>query len=431
MENQAKLHTVTGAAMDKVVPINYRRKIFKLSFIATGIASLFFAVWFFMPKGLQVSASDVRTGVVVRGTFHDEVSLRANALALNSVILDAVESGRVEEVLIQDGAMVKQGQLLFRLSNPQRNLDLLQRKGEQTQQVSNLANLQVGFQMAATEHQRRLSALEFDLKQVQKKHERNIALAAQGYISKVALDESQDALARQQFAVDEEKQSKITEDRVRNQALAQMESGISALQSGLKLVNATVEALAVRAPIDGKLTDFKLQVGESITTGKHLGRIDDPRLFKLSAQVDEFYLSRIAIGHHASTQIEDKTYALEVMNIFPQIKDGRFLVELKFKKEQADKLNPGQSVDARITLGDPSPASLLPTGAYLNDTGGTWAFVLSKDGQVAERRAIKVGRRNQQQIEVLSGLEVGERIITSSYANFQTSSRLQINGHAF
>jgi HlyD family secretion protein len=427
MENQAKLHTLTGASMDKVVPINYRRKAFRLTIVAIGIICLLLMAWQFMPKGLQVSASDVRKGLVERGTFRDEVSLRANALALNSVILDAIESGRVEEVLIQDGAMVKQGQLLFRLSNPQRNLDLLQRKGEQTQQVSNLANLQVGFQMAATEHQRRLSALAFELKQVQKKHERNIALAAQGYISKVALDESQDALTRQQFSVDEERQSKTAEDKVRSEALAQMGAGISALQSGLKLVSASVDALAVRAPIDGKLTDFKLQIGESITTGKRLGRIDDPRQFKLSAQVDEFYLSRIAIGHQANANIGNKTFALEVMNIFPQIKDGRFLVELKFKNEQAEKLNSGQSVDARITLGEPAAANLLPTGAYLNDTGGTWVFVLSKDGQVAERRAIKIGRRNQQQIEVLSGLEVGEQIITSSYAAFQTANRLQIH----
>lgn len=427
MENQTKLHTVTGAAMDKVVPINYRRKIFKLSSVAIAIVSLLVVAWQFMPKGLQISATDIRKGLVEQGTFRDEVSLRANALALNSVILDAIESGRVEEVLIQDGAMVKRDQLLFRLSNPQRNLDLLQRKGEQTQQVSNLANLQVGFQMAATEHQRRLSALEFDLQQVQKKHERNIALAAQGYISKVALDESRDALTRRQFSVDEERQSKIAEDKVRSDALAQMGAGISALQSGLKLVSATVEALAVRAPIDGKLTDFKLQIGESISTGKRLGRIDDPRQFKLSAQVDEFYLSRIALGHQASASIDNKMFMLEVMSIFPQIKDGRFLVELKFKTEQAEKLNPGQSVDARITLGEPTTANLLPTGAYLNDTGGAWVFVLSKDGQTAERRTIKIGRRNQQQIEVLSGLRVGEQIITSSYAAFQAVDRLQIH----
>lgn len=428
MENQTKLRTVTGAAMDKVVPVDYRRKVYRFTAAIIAIICLLLMAWYFMPKGLQVSANDVRKGMVERGTFRDEVTLRANALALNSVILDAIESGRVEEVLIQDGAMVKRGQLLFRLSNPQRNLDLLQRKGEQTQQVSNLANLQVGFQMAATEHQRRLSALEFELMQAQKKHERNMTLAAQGFISKVALDESQDALTRQQFSVNEERQNKIAEDKVRSEALAQMGAGISSLQSGLKLVSASVEALAVRAPIDGKLTDFKLQIGESITTGKHLGRIDDPRHFKLSAQVDEFYLSRIAIGHQANAMIDNKIFALEVMNIFPQIKDGRFLVELKFKNEQAEKLNSGQSVNARITLGEPATAHLLPTGPYLNDTGGTWVFVLSKDGRVAERRAIKIGRRNQQQIEVLSGLEAGEQIITSSYAAFQTVDRLQIHG---
>jgi HlyD family secretion protein len=252
-------------------------------------------------------------------------------------------------------------------------------------------------------------------------------LASQGFISHVALEESQDILDRQQFAVNEEKNSQISEEKVRRSALEQMETGINGLQSGLNLVTSSVEALAVRAPIDGKLTDFQLQVGESVSTGKRIGRIDDPTMFKLAALIDEFYLSRIAAGDHGNARAGDENYALQVMSVFPQIKEGRFLAELKFVGKHPEKINPGQSFDSNITLGAPSPALILPMGIYINDSGGTWVFVLSKDGKTAERRAIKIGQRSNRQVEILSGLSVGDKVIVSSYASYQTTNRLQLN----
>lgn len=426
MEQQAAV-PVTGAAMDKVIPRNRKQLMHRTLIAMIAIISIGFLVWSFFPKGQQIALSDIRTQVVERGLFLDEIAVRANAQPLNSVILDSVESGRVEEVLARDGAMVKKGELLFRLSNPQRNLDLLQRKGEHTQQISNMANLRVGFQAASTDHQRRLSSLEFELSQLKKKHERNKALAAQGFISTVALEESQDALDRQQFAVNEEKQAQANEQKVRRVALEQMETGINGLQAGLKLVTSNLDALSVRAPIEGKLIDFQLQVGESVATGKRLGRIDDPKAFKLLAPIDEFYLNRIAIGYRGSARLGDKMFPVEVMNVFPQIKDGRFTAELKFIEQHPDKINPGQSFDITITLGDPSPGLVLPMGGYINDTGGSAVFVLSPDEKTAERRAIKLGHRSNRQVQVLNGLKQGEKVIVSSYASYQNSQRLQLS----
>ncbi len=430
MDNQSVSPVVTGAAMDKVVPKNHKKLFFKLTggiLISLGLA---FGAWQMLPKGFQISAKDIRVHAVEKAVFYDDIIVRANAQPYNSVMLDSVESGRVEEVFIQDGAMVKRGQLLFRLSNPQRNLDLLQRKGEHTQQISNLANMRVGFQMSATDHQRRLSALQFDLQQLQKKHDRNTRLAAQGFISHAALEESQDALDRQQFAVNEELQNQAQEAKVRAAALTQMETGINGLQSGLKLVSSTVDALAVRAPIDGKLTDFQLQVGESVNTGKRIGRIDDPNHFKLAALVDEFYLSRVSIGQKGQARMQDQTFPVEVKTVFPQIKEGRFLLELKFTERAPDKLSPGQSLDTTITLGDPAPAKILPMGAFINDTGGTWVFVLNKHGKTAERRAVQIGHRSNRQIEIVAGLEVGEQVVISSYTSFLNVQSLEINRSA-
>ena len=243
----------------------------------------------------------------------------------------------------------------------------------------------------------------------------------------MALEESQDRLAQQRRVLAQAQTANFTDQRVRGTALAQLDKALDGLQSGLKLVSATVDALAVRAPSAGRLTDFRLQVGESIATGKHVGRIDDPARFKLTAEVDEYYLKRVAAGRHGNVLLDGRSYAVDVATVYPQIKEGRFTVELVFSKEQPDALSPGQSVDARITLGEPAPALLLPNGAFINDSGGTWAFVMSAGGDAAERRDMRTGRRNNAQIEVLSGLAVGEMVIVSGYTAYGKSPRLQIS----
>lgn len=416
----------SGAAMDVVVP-RKRGKAIAIGLAATlAVAAAGYGLWAWMPRGLQVDGTDLRIGQAERGIFVDEIVVRANAEPLNSVILDSVESGRVEEVFAIDGTLVKKGQLLFRISNPQRNLELLARQSEHAVSIFNLSNLRVAQEASASDHQRRREDLQFALEQVRKQHERNVRLAAQGYISAVALEESADKLQQQRRLLAQEERASATEENVRRNAATQLETAIEGLNSGLKLVSATVEALAVRAPVEGRLTNFRLQVGESISTGKNIGRIDDPARFKLSASVDEYYLNRMAVGRHGSVKQDERSFAVDIRTIYPQIKDGRFMVELVFTGGQPPVLNPGQSLDARITLGEPAKALLLPNGAFINDSGGAWVYVLDADGRTAQRRAVRVGRRNNSQLEVLDGLVAGDKVILSSYAAYGNSPRLQI-----
>jgi HlyD family secretion protein len=417
---------VTGAAMDVIVPQPRARKI--VLAIAAGVLAAIaaFVMWRMVPRGLQVQAVEVRVAPVERGVFLDDIVVRSKAEALNSVILDSIESGRVEEVFARDGAVVAQGDVLFRISNSQRNLELLQRQSEHTQQISNLANLRVAYEAGNTDHERRLSDLEFNLAQALKKHARNKRLAEQGFLSAEALEVSNDAVVQQQRALDNEKARNTSETNVKRDALAQMERAIEHIEAGLALVHATVDALVVRAPVAGRLTDFDLKVGETVRQDQHIGRIDDPIKFKLSAQVDEYYLSRIAVGRQGTVRQEGKDFKVEVSRVYPQIKDGRFALELVFKDAQPGTLNPGQSLDAQITLGEPAQALLLPNAPFVADSGGAWVYVLAANGIDAEKRLIATGRRNNRQIEVLSGLNAGERVIVSSYAAFGTSARLQL-----
>jgi len=419
--------TVTGAAMDTVVPRRHGKAIAVAGGAALALAAAAYGAWSLMPRGLQISASDVRIAAVEKGVFLDDIVVRASAEPLHSVILDSVEAGRVEEIHARDGTLVDQGELLFRLSNPQRNLDLLARQAEHAQQISNLSNLRVAQQASGDGHRRRRSDLLYDVAQAEKLQARNQRLAAQGFIAPVTLQESSDAVVQQRHLLAEEEAAASNEAQVQRDAQTQLAAAIAGLRAGLRLVGATLDALAVRAPVAGRLTDFHLQVGERVDTGAHIGRIDDPQRFKLKADVDEFYLNRVAAGRHGVVHQDGRDYAIGVAAVYPQIKDGRFSVELAFVREQPPVISPGQSLDAQITLGEPAAALLLPNGAFVNDSGGAWAFVVAPDGVHAARRAIRIGRRNNSQIEVLAGLAAGERVIVSSYAAYAKSLRLQLN----
>ena len=411
--------------MDQPLPRRHGRRVAIACAALVAMLAVAAVLWQLIPRGLRVPLASARIATVERGMFRDEVALRATAAPLQTVMLDAVESGRVEEVLAHDGAPVAQGEVLFRLSNPQRRLELLAREAEHAQQISNYTNMRVAADASRAERERRLSDLAYALTLAEKQHQRNQALAQQGFVSGSALEDSAERLAQQRRALDTERASNVAATAIQRDALQQMQQAIARLEAGLQLVHANLAALAVRAPVAGRLTDFHLQLGETVKPDQHLGRIDDLARYKLSAQVDEYYLNRIAAGQPGTTVIEGRSHQLTVNRIYPQIKDGRFTLELAFEGAQPATLHPGQSADVSITLGGARPGLLLPNDAFVNESGGQWVYVLDQQGTLARRRAVRIGRRSQSQVEVLAGLAADERVLVSSYAAYGASPLLQ------
>jgi HlyD family secretion protein len=341
-------------------------------------------------------------------------------------MLDAFQSGRVEEVLAIDGAHVEKGDLLFRLSNPQLRLELVAREADRAQQISNLSNVRVIIETGETEHQRRLLDLNYALTQARKQHARLAPLAKEGVVSAAALEESEDRVAREAQALEDENERFAIEARIKRDGARQMERAIDRLDAGLKVVNESIDGLAVRAPIAGRLTDFHLQLGEIVKPDQRIGRIDEPGEVKLVAEVDEFFLDSVATGAVGNASINGRDYAVTISRVFPQVNHGRFTIELLFVKDAPGGMSPGQSAETRLTLGESSPGLILPNDSFINDTGGAWVFVVSRDGASAQRRTIRLGRRNNRQVEIAAGLEAGERVIVSNYGSFGKVERLQI-----
>jgi HlyD family secretion protein len=417
---------VTGAAMDQPRPLRQRNLIVLAACILLPVL-VAAAFWQLVPRGLRVAERELRIATVKRDLFRNDLVMRASATPLHSVMLDAFQSGRVEEVLASDGAQVSKGDLLFRLSNPQLRLELVAREADRAQQISNLSILRVAIEAGETEHQRRLLDGNFALTQARKQHARLAPLQQEGIVSAAVFEESADRVAREAQVLDDETTRFAIEARIKRDGARQMERAIDRLDAGLKVVNESIDGLAVRAPIAGRLTDFHLQLGEIVKPDQHIGRIDDPGEVKLVAQVDEFFLDSVSTGAVGNASVNGRDCPVVISRVFPQVDHGRFTIELLFVGDAPGGMSPGQSAETRLTLGESSPGLILPNDSFINDTGGAWVFVVARDGTSAERRAIRLGRRNNRQVEIATGLEAGERVIVSNYGAFGKVERLQIS----
>jgi HlyD family secretion protein len=419
----------SGSGMDRVVvpsPAPARIRLITAMLLAALAAAAF--MLFAPTTGSQTIAADrVTISTVVRGQYEDFLPLRARVTPLVSVFLDAVEGGRVEKVLVEDGSMVEKGQLLAVLSNSDLQLNLLARQTEVTQQINSMRSQELALAQTRLQNERLLIDADLATRKAQRQFELQRPLADKGFVPAKVFRDSQDdyQMSRQRSAV--LRRAQATDERLQTSQLAQLRDAAASLSTSLDIARATLDALNLRAPVAGQLTAFSIQVGQSMNRGERLGQIDSAGRNKLVADVDEFHLGRVRPGRRATAEWGGKTYQLKVAKIYPQVRNGTFEVDFQFVGAEPDAVQRGQTLQLRLTLGDTMPALLIPSGAFANDTGGTWLFVVSPDGSTAVRREVRLGRRNANHIEVLAGLEPGERILTSPYTGFADKDRLDLD----
>ncbi len=377
-------------------------------------------------RSFVIENSRVVVSPVVRGTFDDFIPIRGRVTPRKTVYLDVIEGGQVEQRLVDDGAIVKAGDLLVTLNNTSLQLDVTRNEAMVTEQLNNMRTIELQLEQNRLQHKRNLVEINYQIKRLMRQIERLSSLDNAGLAIKSQLEDAEDELAYFIERREVTRESQSTDARMQETQLEFLQKSSAQMEGNLSLSRKNLDALNVRAPVDGKLSGLDVEVGQSIQRGGRLGQIDDPESFKLRVEVDEFYLNRVDIGQPARFEHGGKPFTLTVSKIYPQVINGQFELDLLFDDEEPDDIRRGQTLQATLTLGDSTTALIIPNGAFFQDTGGNWMFVVDPSGNQAIRRSVRLGRRNSKHIEVLEGLEPDELVITSPYSSFKEMDRLTL-----
>ncbi len=373
--------------------------------------------------GERLSVAPVRLAV-----FQEYIPVTGNIVPAHTVYLDAVEGGQVTDVIAEEGQMVEAGDPLLELRNPDLQLRLVEAEARLTEQINNLNTRRLSAEQEHLRFQERLISLDEQIITLERDLARNERLLAADAVAAKTVEDMRDQLEglRNVRATVLEAQ-RINREMQTNQT-AQMQVSVDAISANLEVARENLDNLVMRAPIQGQLTIFDANLGEAKMRGQRIGQIDDIGAFKVSAMVDEFYLGRVLPGQSASVRIGGRDVALEVDKVYPNVRERQFQIDLEFAGEAPPGLRRGQTLRMNLEIGAQSESLTAANGPWVDDTGGVWAFVLTQDGATAYRRAVGIGRRNPDMVEVLSGLEAGERLIVSSYAQLGDFDRIDIRG---
>jgi len=421
--------SISGQGMDRVVekkmPLSH-----KAGFGIVGLLLLAFAWWLVDSlldgRSLSVDSQRIAISTVTTGTFEDYIPLRGRLIPRSTVYLDAIEGGRVDQVLVEDGALVEAGEPIAILSNTNLQLVVLGREAEVTEQLNFMRTIELQLEQNRLSHKRNLIEIDYQVKRLTRSIERQRELAVKDLVSQSTIDDLEDELKYYKDRREVTLESQATDARLQEQQLAQLRIAGEQLRSSLDFARKNLDDLNVRAPIAGKLSGFNIEVGQSIERGGRLGQVDDPDGFKLNVRIDEYYLGRVDLEQVAVAEHNNRSFDMEIAKIYPQVKDGQFEVDMAFSEEPVG-VRRGQTLQLRLTLGDNTGALLIPNGSFYQETGGNWIFVVSPDGSEAIKRPVRLGRRNTSFIEVLDGLEAGERVVTSPYTSYADMDRLSLD----
>lgn len=411
--------------MDKVIPRKNRKfrhlTIGFVSFLVVG-AVVYASVS--KKRSLNVKAEELLVKEVSQEFFEDFIVFQAKVEPLNLVLVNIIEGGSVKEIFVENGAMVTQGQPLARMYNPNTELNYLTQETAIIEQINNLNTGKLNIRNQELSLTKDLALIEHDYNDAKRVYDMNVKLFEKDIISRNDWN-----LIKESLRFQEERKSNIRtsiqKEKQTNQVqISQINRSIQTMEMSLDILRSNKKNFLITAPVSGRLTSFEPILGKTFQAGESIGRIDSREGYKLSAQVDEFYLEKIRAGLKGQIEYKGRTVSVSVVKVIPEVKSGRFQVELFFDSKEDLALQDGLSFGVKLILSEKNKILVIPKGSFNQETAGKWLFVIN--GNKGVRRNIKLGRENPSYYEVLEGLKQGEKVITSSYADYKEVAELNI-----
>lgn len=378
-------------------------------------------------KTLKVDRDKITISNVTRGQFNDYIRVSGQVEPIATIYLDAEEGGRVKERLIEEGAMVKEGEIILRLENRTLYQEIMSSESNLAQKENMLRQTRINFENQMIETRRRLLSSTFDIQKKKRNFNQQQALykdkliPAETYIT---------AKEDYEYAIQEQEINRLkarNDSMIMVSEMTQLSTDLAKMRQTLQLVYERLNNLNVKAPVDGQLGMLDAEIGQSIGQGTRIGQINVLTNFKVQAMIDEHYIDRVRHGLSGTLERQDKSYNLNIRKVYPEVRQGQFRIDMVFEGDKPDNIRTGQTYYINLELGQPQEAVMLPRGGFFQSTGGQWVYVLDKSGEFATRRSIRIGKQNPQFYEVIEGLNPGEQVITSGYENFGDNDRLVFN----
>ncbi|MCA9740356.1 MAG: HlyD family efflux transporter periplasmic adaptor subunit [Deferribacteres bacterium] len=395
-----------------------------------GAAVLFFSfllysfIWGDSSSKLNVKSERITISEVKRGPFQEFIPVTGTVQPIKTIFLDAIEGGKVDTVFRKAGSFVQTGDKILRLANTSLLISISNQDALVVEQRNLLTNTKFQLERNRIQNRQRILELEYNIQRLKRQYERNKALREKNLVSEAEFEAIEDEY-KYQVRLNNLTIAAVRSDSVFQEIqVGQLESSWQRLQDNLQIARRRLDELVIRAPITGQLTSLNAEIGESKSQGQRLGQIDVIDNFKVVAAIDEHYLPRVEIGQRGEFDFAGQTYQLQTAKIYPEIRDGRFDVDMEFDGKEPDGIRRGQTVHIRLQFSGLTDQVLLSLGGFYQKTGGQWVYVLDASGDFATKRRIRLGRKNTQVFEVLEGLEPGEKVITSSYDNFGDIDKL-------
>ena len=415
--------------MDTIIEPKKGLKKKHVFYLISGLLLLAAICWIFFgnhASKMNVNKDTVNIQSTIRGEFKDYVRINGQVLPISIVQLSAIEGGMVSEKLVEEGAMVQQGQVIAKLTNPNLSLSILDSEAQLAEKQNFLRNTQLSMEQEKLTLRREKLQLDLDVERKKRKYEQYEQLYKENLCSKEDYTQIQEdyefAKNSRTLVIERQMQDSI----YRNIQVEQLEDNLANMRKNLTLVRQRAENLNVKAPISGQLGLFDVEIGQSVSAGSRIGQISVLSDFKVEASIDEHYIDRVKQGLDATFERQDKNYTLRVRKVYPEVREKQFKTDFVFEGERPDNIRTGQTYYINLQLGQPGEAVMIPRGSFYQATGGQWIFVVTTDGSRAVKRKITIGRQNPTYYEIISGLEVGEKVITSSYEAFGDSEELAL-----
>ncbi len=376
---------------------------------------------------LNVETKKITVSTVERGPFQELIPVSGTVLPIKSVYMDAMDGGRIDQIFVEEGAMVKQGDSILRMTNTNLQMELMFREADLFEQMNNLRAVRLAIEQNRLNLREQMAEIDYQNGLQTRNYDRAKALHEKNVISLDEFERTRDDYeywkTRKVLVTESQRQDSI----MRDMQVQQLELSIQRMQQNFKIVRENYENLVQRAPISGQLSQLNAEIGELKSPGERLGQVDVLDGYKVRAAIDEFYISRIAIGQAGESEISGVKSKLIVSRVFPEVRDGRFEIDLQFEGAAPAGIRRGQTIQVRLALGELSEAVMIARGGFYQTTGGNWIYVVNESGDIARKRKIRLGRQNPRMYEVLEGLEPGEQVITSSYDSFGDFEKLNLN----